>query len=97
MEPPARRRAAARAHGAAWDNLVCAYAAAHGYLAVLQWARANGAPWEEQTCVRAARGGHLALLQWSRLLAGERLHVPTALRGTGAYASTHWNTDTTRY
>ncbi len=77
-----------RDHGAAWDKRTCAYAALGGHLTILQWLRANGASWEEDTCAYAAEGGHLAVLQWSRLLAGERLHTSTALRGTRGPART---------
>ncbi len=88
MEPPARRRAAARTHGAPWNEGTCSYAAYGGHLAMLQWARTHGAPWDQWTCAHAAGGGHLVLLQWSRLLAGERLRVPTVRRGTSRRAQT---------
>jgi hypothetical protein len=40
--------------------------AAHGWLALLQWARANGCSWGEMTCASAAQGGHLDVLEWAR-------------------------------
>ncbi len=88
MEPPARRRAAARANGASWNEQTCALAARGGHLTVLQWARANGAPWNRDVCSSAALGDHLAVLQWSRLLAGERLRAPMAPHGITSYART---------
>lgn len=49
---------------------ICAEAAKHGQLHVLQWARAldNGgpAPWDERTCAWAARRGHCKVLLWAR-------------------------------
>ena len=44
---------------------VCAQAAKHGQLGILQWARANDAPWDENTCAWASAHGHLKVLQWA--------------------------------
>ncbi len=54
MEPPARRRAAARKHGAPWDQYTCGYAALGGHLEVLQWSRLLAG---ERLLASAARHG----------------------------------------
>ena len=47
-------------------NTLCKYAAAHGFLFLLQWARKEGYFWDEWTCAYAAQTGHLNVLQWAR-------------------------------
>lgn len=42
------------------------WAAAMGYLDVVQWAHGLGCPWDESTCSSAAEGGHLHVLEWVR-------------------------------
>ena len=51
---------------AAEGTNMCAWAAQHGNLEMLQSLHANGCPWDERTCEAAAAGGHLELLQWAR-------------------------------
>ena len=46
-----------------WDEGVCAVAAEHGHLRVLQWLRVWCA-WDAHTCVYAALHGHMHVLQW---------------------------------
>jgi hypothetical protein len=45
---------------------VCADAAEHGHLHVLQWLRERKCPWDVSTCAMAAKNGHLELLKWAR-------------------------------
>jgi len=54
-----------RSHNFPWDERVCATAAQHGHLHILQWAHENGCPWDEKVCANAAYKGHLHVLQWA--------------------------------
>lgn len=43
---------------------LCAMAARHGQLDVIEWAVNAGCPWDAMTCVAAAHGGHLHIVKW---------------------------------
>jgi hypothetical protein len=51
---------------AAEGTNMCAWAAQHGNLEMLQSLHANGCPWDESTCSSVAYEGHLEVLQWLR-------------------------------
>jgi hypothetical protein len=56
----------AQKNGCPMNAHICASAAHHGSLVVLQWARERGCPWNKLTCSNAAGEGHFVLLQWVR-------------------------------
>jgi hypothetical protein len=62
------------------SNKMCAWAAEHGHMHLLQWARANDCPWNAMTCEIAARGGHLELLQWARAMAATGIAGPVQMQ-----------------
>jgi hypothetical protein len=47
------------------QSMLCAYAAKHGLLNVLQYLRGIGCPWNVWTCTYAAEKGHFKILQWA--------------------------------
>lgn len=43
---------------------ICAYAAIHGKIDVIEWLHSNGYTWDYGTVYQAAKYGHMELLQW---------------------------------
>jgi hypothetical protein len=55
----------AKKYNSPGKKLLCAYAAKHGNLAVLQWLRLKKHPWDERTCSYAAMGGSVEALKYA--------------------------------
>jgi hypothetical protein len=54
-----------KVQGVPWDAMLCARAALHSKLPLLQWLRKSACPWAELTVLYAAdRCGNLAMLEW---------------------------------
>lgn len=49
-----------------WSCKVCAHAAYHGHLHVLQWLRRNECPWDGNVLYWALRGNHSHVLEWAQ-------------------------------
>lgn len=71
-----------RAKGYPWDEKMCAEAAMHGYLEVVQYLHANGCQWDEEACwesvysqyvepqesrAKGGRGQIITMMKWFHL------------------------------
>ncbi|GFH47597.1 hypothetical protein CTEN210_04072 [Chaetoceros tenuissimus] len=54
-----------RKYGYVWNEKLCAGAAQHSRLRVLQWLKYHGCPWDVETCTSAVKGINLKALKYA--------------------------------